>query len=42
VCEGLGEPIIRDIALKEGVLYIKLNKFILIGCVIDSSVGIMS
>jgi len=42
MCKGLGKPIIRDVALKEGVLYIKLNKFILIGCVIDSSIRIMS
>jgi hypothetical protein len=42
VYKGLGEPIIRDIALKEGVLYIKSNKFILIGPAIDSSVRIVS
>ena len=42
MCKGLGKPIIRDVALKEGVLYIKSNKFISIGPAIDSSIGIVS
>jgi hypothetical protein len=42
VCEGPGEPIVKDVALEEGVLHIKFNKFILIGRAIDSSVRIVS
>ena len=38
MCKGLGKPIIRDVALEEGVLYIKFNKFILIDPAKDSSV----
>jgi hypothetical protein len=41
MCKSLSEPIIRDITLEEGVLYIKFNKFISIGLIIDSSVKIM-
>ena len=42
MCKGPGEPIVRDVALEEGVLYIESNKFISIGRAIDSSVGIVS
>ena len=40
--KGLGKPIIRDITLKEDILYIKSNKLILIGYTIDSSIRIIS
>jgi hypothetical protein len=42
VCKGPGEPIVRDVALKEGVLHIESNKLILIGRAIDSGVRIVS
>jgi hypothetical protein len=42
MCEGPGEPIIRDVALEESVLHIESNKFISIGRAIDSGVGIVS
>jgi hypothetical protein len=42
VYKGLGKPIIRDVALEEGVLHIESNKFISIGPAEDSGVGIVS
>jgi len=42
VCEGPGKPIIGDITLEEGVLYIESDYIINIRTIEDSGEGIVS